>query len=59
MTTTERLIAILDRELTVDDVVALPERDLTKLEDLLHHWSSIADAVWLDRRAQSREEESE
>lgn len=59
MSVVERLIAILDRELTADDLRALSERDLIKLEGLLFHWNQVAAGVNQDMLELRLEEEPE
>jgi hypothetical protein len=43
------LLRVLDRELTVSDLDALPSSQLRQLRDLFTHWSSIS-GFRLDRR---------
>lgn len=41
-TEVRRLAHYLDKELTLADLDAASERDLLRLEGLLHHWHQIA-----------------
>lgn len=59
MSVVERLIQILDRTLTVEDLRALPERELIKLEGLLFHWNQVAAGVNQDMLELRLEEEPE
>jgi hypothetical protein len=40
---TDRLLAILDAELTLEDLNRLPPAHLRKLAALLHHWYQLAE----------------
>jgi hypothetical protein len=41
--TTDRLLAILDAELTLDDIRNLPPAHRRKLAALLYHWHQLAE----------------
>jgi hypothetical protein len=41
--TTDRLLAILDGELTIEDLTALPPARLRRLASLFYHWNAMAE----------------
>lgn len=53
------LIDYLDRELSLEDLRALPRADLADLNRLLYHWERLTDRELATAAQASKEEESE
>lgn len=53
------LIKYLDTGLTLDTLREMDRNDLYRLREHLHHWEQMADRIYRERRAQSKDEETE
>jgi hypothetical protein len=57
--TVDDLIRYLDTGLSLDTLREMDRTDLYRLREMLHHWEQMADRIYRERRAASKEEETE